>query len=69
MMSPDKCLSKSTQLDPDKVCATWVGPGIVLRRLLISVKTEQKDWEYGQKTFSPPAYLYSGLTQIPVIFF
>lgn len=67
-MSPNKCLSKSTQLGADKVCATWVGPGTLLRRLLLSVKMEQKGWEGGQETLSPAAYLYSGLTPIPVIF-
>lgn len=68
-MLPNKCLSKSTQLGADKVCAMRVGPGRLLRRLLLSVKMEQKGWEGGQETLSPAAYLYSGVTPIPVIFF
>lgn len=33
------------------------------------MKMEQKGWEGGHETLSPAAYLYSGVTPIPVIFF
>lgn len=46
-----------------------VGPGMLLRKLLIRGRREQKGWEVGQETLQLTACLYNGLTLILGILF
>jgi hypothetical protein len=62
-------LHRACTLALTKSVPCGVGPGMLLRKLLIIGKTEQKGWEVGQETLQPAACLYDGLTPILEILF